>query len=148
MPIVTKPSEVSLTTTQVAALWLKTIELRNYPDEEVAIACLTTNEIAALNGTYRGKNAPTNVLTFSYPPDAAFEADARTSHDVALCLTVAQKEAVERNILLNDYIALLLAHAFLHITGLDHESSSEARQTSQKLETTILAQCGFTPLAL
>ena len=105
----------------------------------IAIRCMSSTEIQDLNAKYRDTNTPTNVLTFSYDD---------SEHDIALCMDVAKREALERNVNLIDYVALLLTHAFLHVLGMDHERSQEEDQKTLLLEKTILDQCGFIPISL
>ncbi|HSX24829.1 MAG TPA: rRNA maturation RNase YbeY [Candidatus Andersenbacteria bacterium] len=108
-------------------------------DGTVAIRCISSSEIQRLNKQYRGKDAPTNILTFSYD---------QKEHDVALCMDIAVEEAMNRNATIQDYVALLLTHAFLHVLGMDHESSAEEDQKTQMLEKNILQECGFSPISL
>lgn len=121
-------------------MWKAALSLAKFPDEEVALACVGIEEITRLNERYRNKNAPTNVLTFSYGDDA--------EHEIALCMEVAEHEATERNIALRDYVALLVVHALLHVCGIDHEHSEEESLRMQALEREILVLCGFVPQAL
>ncbi len=121
-------------------MWKSATTLTAFPDEEVAMECVSIEEITRLNVQYRNKDAPTNVLTFSYGSDA--------EHDIALCMDVATEEAKERGITLRDYVALLVAHAFLHVCGVDHEESEEEALHMQTLERKILLSSGFVPQAL
>lgn len=127
-----------LTDQEVERLWKYTREATSFADDEVTVRCVSEVEIKGLNRQYRQQAKPTNVLTFSYDNE----------HDVALCLPVAEQEAMEREVALRDYVALLLVHAFLHATGMDHEESPAAESETQELEKKILAQTGFTEFAL
>lgn len=145
---VTSQDEVGpLSLTDVTHLWEATRALQSFPDEEVGVRVVDATESRALNNRYRRKDSPTNVLTFSYPADPALP-DTKPQHDVALCLEVATQEAAERGAALRDYVALLLAHAFLHVTGLDHEHSPEVAAQTERLETEIVQRAGFTPHSL
>lgn len=108
-------------------------------DGMVHIQCVSKKEIQEMNKKYREKDAPTNVLTFSYD---------EMDHDVALCMDVANKEADERGVSINNYVALLLVHAFLHVLGMDHEKSVEEEDATIALEQKILSECGFNPASL
>lgn len=123
----------------VESLWQSVIAHRKFSDDSVGIACVNSEEMKALNNQYRGKDKPTNVLTFSY---------GESEHDVVVCLEVAQNEARVREVELDQYVALLLVHAFIHVTGLDHEHSAEDAHTSEELETVIMQEVGYTPIAL
>lgn len=135
-----------LTISEVERLWQATIHYRQMADAPVAVRCVLPEEMRMLNNQYRGKDRPTNVLTFSYPPTSEMEMES--GHDIALCLDVAQAEAKERQASLPDYTALLLVHAFLHASGMDHERSAEEAQATTVAEKEILQQAGFQPVSL
>jgi probable rRNA maturation factor len=69
-------------------------------------------------------------------------------HDVALCLSVAEREAAERQVPVRDYAAVLLVHAFLHACGLDHERSEAEAEKMAEAERSALQRCGFTAVGL
>ena len=122
MPILLKNEDFPLSAQKVNALWQATIQYRSFFDEDVAGQCVASEEIRHLNKTYRGHDVVTNVLTFTYESDPKeFPQILTSEHDVVICLSVAEKEARERNVRYDDYIALLLTHAFLHVTGMDHD---------------------------
>ncbi len=155
MPTFVQCDDLPVTPAEVEMLWQETCTLHNYPDANVAIRCVSPTEIQQLNKQYRGTNAATNVLTFSYGTADAWptipdenNAASATHHDVALCLPVAEAEAAARSASLRDYVALLLVHGFLHIVGLDHERSGAEEQTTRTHEATILSAGGFQSTAL
>lgn len=133
MPVFVQCNGFPLSDEEVAGLWWETVALRQYPDELVTVCCVTEREIKRLNKQYRGREEATNVLTFSYDGE----------HDIALCLAVAKREAQEGNVSLRDYGAWLLAHAFLHVTGLDHEWSDDEAVAVRQAEVDILKAAGF-----
>lgn len=140
MPLSLQSQQFPLTHTESENLWQHVRSATNVPDEDVALQVVDIEEITRLNKQYRKKDAPTNVLTFSYNTEG--------EHDIALCIEIATKEARERDIALRDYVALLLVHALLHATGIDHEESEEESMRMQALERDILLSCGFVPQAL
>jgi probable rRNA maturation factor len=93
-------------------------------------------ELQALNNRFRGKDAPTNVLSF---PAVAGEADALG--DIALALSVCVREAAEQRKPLAHHLQHLTAHGVLHLLGYDHESEAEAEVMEAK-ERDILAALG------
>ena len=148
MPIFLYADDVfSLTQQEVEELWSQTLKKTTSADEVVAVQCVSEEEIQRLNARYRKKDAPTNVLTFSYP-DAENETSDTEEHDIALCMSVAKREAKERGATLRDYVALLLVHAFLHAVGMDHEESQEQARATIAFEQDILRASGFTPISL
>ena len=129
-----------LTVHELDNLWQCARVLFTMPDDDVAMRCVTRKEIQSLNNKYRNKDAPTNILTFSY--------DAEGDHDIAICLEVARVEALERAIPLRDYVALLVVHGLLHVCGMDHEESEKSSIAMKEREREILRACGFVSQAL
>lgn len=138
MPISLQDGDFPLPRKDVSRLWRETIAYRNFTDDQVNIKCVSLEEIRTLNKHYRRKDKPTNVLTFSYEDE----------HDVVLCLPLAEAEASGRGVKLRDYAALLLVHAFLHATGMDHEQSEEEARQTGAAEQKILQAAGFSADAL
>ncbi|MEX1112222.1 MAG: rRNA maturation RNase YbeY [Candidatus Andersenbacteria bacterium] len=138
MPV-TLHCKLPLSTEEVSTLWLAVIRDQSKEDSEVAVSCASKEEIKQLNMKYRGKDKATNVLTFSYDEQ---------HHDIAICLSVAQSESKAREMTDRDYVALLLVHAFLHATGLDHEVSSDAQVAMEQAEKNVLTECGFSAASL
>lgn len=93
-------------------------------------------DLQALNARFRGKDAPTNVLSF---PGAG--RDAGALGDIALALGVCAREAAEQGKPLADHLQHLTAHGVLHLLGYDHESEAEADVMEAK-ERDILAALG------
>ena len=88
-----------------------------------------------LNARFRGKDAPTNVLSFQ----AAQGGEALG--DIALALGVCVREAAEQGKPLAHHLQHLTAHGVLHLLGYDHESDAEAAIMEAK-ERDILAGLG------
>lgn len=132
MPV-TLDGQLPVSQEEAERLWQAVRQQRSVTDDIITVRVVTKEESQRLKREYKKIDEPTNVLTFSYD----------TEHDIALCLEVAEEEAQERGILLRDYVAWLLAHAFLHATGLDHEVSEEAAQSMTALERVILREGGY-----
>ena len=129
---------------RVVDLWNVVGEKRNFSDDSVVVKCVDEIEMRRLNLKFRDKDRPTNVLTFSYPGIDSEDGDSGLpSHDIAICLAVAKKEATEHGIDIIDYVAMLLVHAFLHATGMDHEISVNEASEMNELELLILSEAGF-----
>lgn len=117
------------------------------PDRhEISLLACDDARIAALNAEFRGKPAPTNVLSwpaFDGPlPDVADEQDERRFlGDLALAYETCAREAAEAGIPLPDHAAHLVVHGVLHLLGYDHEMEDEA-DAMEGFETKILASLG------
>lgn len=139
------PNDFPLTSFEVAGLWKATCKQQEFVDDQVNIECVSEDEIRKLNEQYRDTPGSTNVLTFSYPP---LQTESPGEHDISMCLAVAKRESQQRSLSLRDYVALLLVHAFLHATGLDHEESGEAAAHMRAAEAAILQSSGFKSISL
>ena len=87
---------------------------------EVGVLVCDDATIRALNRQYRGKDRPTDVLSF--PAGAAAGDDVPYLGDVAISLEAARRQAAERRVPVERELALLLLHAVIHLSGYDHEA--------------------------
>src|SRR5690349_20386163 len=81
--------------------------------------CIVTGdaELRRLNKQFRGKDAPTDVLSFP-------SGTANPIGDLAISLACARRQAREYGHTIDDEIRILMLHGVLHLTGLDHETDS------------------------
>ena len=120
-------------------LWVNTALEKNnttIDNGEISIRIVTLEESAELNKTYRHKEGPTNVLSFSYDPSDFF------TGDLAICADLVKKEATEQHKPMTAHWAHLIIHGTLHLMGHDHEDPIEAT-TMESLEIQIMATLGF-----
>ena len=87
----------------------------------VTIVLSSDPEVKTLNQTYRGKNKPTNVLSFPY------ETEPVVMGDLVICPSVVAKEASEQNKPLDAHYAHLTVHGMLHLQGWDHDNDEDAQ---------------------
>jgi len=106
---------------------------------EIAILLTDDAEMSELNRTWRGKDAPTNVLSFP-AGDAAGEDGALG--DIVIAYETTQREAKETGITLSDHAGHLVVHGVLHLLGFDHLNDGEAEKM-EDLETKALASLGI-----
>lgn len=114
-------------------------------DAEVTIRIVDDEESQQLNHTYRGKNKPTNVLSFPFehPIDLPPDAELSLLGDLVICLPQVQREAAEQGKPVAHHWAHLVIHGLLHLQGHDHETDEEA-QIMENLEIALLEQLGIT----
>jgi probable rRNA maturation factor len=108
-------------------------------DAELAVRVVDGEECRRLNATYRGKDAPTNVLSF--PADLPPGVDLPLLGDIVICAPLVATEADEQHKALADHWAHLTVHGVLHLLGHDHRTDEEAA-AMEALETRILAGLG------
>jgi|SRR5690554_1250648 len=104
---------------------------------ELTIRSVDTEESQMLNATYRGKDKPTNVLSF--PFDADIPLPVRLLGDLVICVPVMTDEAIQQGKSVIDHWAHLIVHGTLHLLGYDHIDEEEADHM-ERLEIEILAQ--------
>lgn len=107
------------------------------PKGESFAALFTSDDaVKALNTQWRGKDMPTNVLSFPAPETAG------TLGDIALAYETCAREAGEQGKSLKDHATHLLVHGLLHLLGYDHEADDDAAEM-EGLEKDILAGLGI-----
>jgi probable rRNA maturation factor len=128
-----------------AAVHESGLELRH--GAEVCVHLVGDADIQALNKQWRGRNAPTNVLSF---PAAAPEqiCAAKLLGDIFIAFETIFREAEEDGKRLADHFRHLIVHGFLHLFGYDHDVDASA-DAMEALEVRILARLGVAdPYAL
>ena len=95
--------------------------------------------VQTLNRDYRGKDKPTNVLSFPLP---AVDAPMRPMGDIVLAFETVSKESVEQHKTLEEHLTHLLIHGALHLSGYDHITDDEAAQM-EAIEIEKLKKLGF-----
>ena len=109
-------------------------------EAELTVRVVDEAESADLNGRYRGKNGPTNVLSFPFenPPGVQLP----LLGDLVICAPVVQREAAEQGKTPTAHWAHMTVHGTLHLLGYDHIEDEEAVIMEQR-EVEILEGLGF-----
>jgi probable rRNA maturation factor len=109
--------------------------------KNVTVTILLSNdaEIKTLNRDFRGKNKPTNVLSF---PDGSVEEGGTQLGDVVLAYETIAREAAAQEKTLKHHLTHLTIHGVLHLLGYDHEDETEAKRM-ESLEIKLLAAMGI-----
>lgn len=119
-----------------------------HPRLAASVLFTSDAEVRQLNADWRGKDKPTNVLSFPMLERADLLALAEKGPpqflgDIALAHETCAREAAERGIGLADHAAHLLVHGFLHLAGHDHETAPEDAAAMEALEIKALALLGL-----
>ncbi len=109
-------------------------------DQEVTIRIVDEEESQQLNHQYRGKDRPTNVLSFPFesPPGI----DLPLLGDLVICVQVVEKEAIEQHKTLTAHWAHMVIHGMLHLQGYDHILDQDA-EVMENLEKGLMQKLGF-----
>ena len=114
----------------------KLIKLEKAQFTELNILFCNDSFIKNLNFKYRGKNKPTDIITFYY------DEGKRTGliGDIMISLPTAKRQAKELGHTLGEELTILLVHGFYHLLGFDHIKDSDHKKMANK-EKKALAKC-------
>jgi probable rRNA maturation factor len=104
------------------------------------VQIVSKDEMHELNNKWRGKDRPTNVLSF--PMQSPDEVDLKILGDIALCADVINSEARQQHKPAQAHWAHMVVHGMLHLQGYDHIDEHQAEEM-EALEIRILDQLGF-----
>jgi probable rRNA maturation factor len=124
------------------ALWASAALGRGGRGRELGVCTVGEAESARLNARFRGRDKPTNVLSF---PVAQLPLAARGTPplgELVICPRVLQAEARAQDKTLRAHWAHLVVHGALHLAGYDHERAADARRMERR-EIAVLRGLGF-----
>jgi len=109
-------------------------------------------EVHSLNREWRGRDMPTNVLSFPMLERGELSGLARSKADsgppvmlgdIALAYETCAREAADKGVSLEHHAAHLIVHGLLHLAGHDHVDNDEQAEAMEACETAILAKLGI-----
>jgi probable rRNA maturation factor len=116
---------------------------------EISVRLASDEEVRVLNRDYRGKDTPTNVLSFPMVQPDLIETISENSDDgevllgdIVLAHGVCTREAEEKGISPEDHAAHLVVHGTLHLLGYDHLDDAEA-DAMEEIERRAMADLGL-----
>ena len=116
---------------------------------EVSVRLSDDAEVQTLNRDYRGKDAPTNVLSFPQVQPDLIESLANSDDgeallgDIILAYETVAREAAEKNISVADHATHLIVHGLLHLLGYDHELGDADAEAMEAMERDALGRMGL-----
>lgn len=129
-----------INTAALAAVYEQGEEFKTHA--ELSILLTSDAAIHKLNAQYRGRDKPTNVISFSGENIARAKNQSFLLGDVVLSYQTISAEAQAQSKRLNDHICHLIVHGILHLLGHDHENEEMAHEMEQK-EIKILKGMGI-----
>lgn len=134
--------EHDLPTEDQLILWAtSTLTTRTqYEEPELTIRIVDEEESQELNHEYRGKDKPTNVLSF--PFEAPAHVPIPLLGDLVICKQVVEREAIEQGKTLTAHWAHMTVHGCLHLLGYDHIDDEEAEEM-EGIERIVMAELDF-----
>ena len=122
-------------------LWANAVlKYEGLAEQEVTIRFTDEAESQSLNHEYRGKDKPTNVLSFPFEAPPGIEINFLG--DLVVCAPVISREAEEQHKDVSNHYAHMTVHGLLHLMGYDHIDDAEAEEMESK-EIDILAHLGI-----
>lgn len=116
---------------------------------EIAVRLTSDDEVHQLNAQYRGKDKPTNVLSFPMIAPDLIESLTQNSDDgevilgdIVLAHGVCAVEAEEKGFTVEQHATHLIVHGVLHLLGYDHQGDSEA-EAMESMERAALDTLGI-----
>jgi probable rRNA maturation factor len=110
--------------------------------QSVTLRIVAMAEGRKLNRQWRGKDKPTNVLSFPSGTPMAPGDEPESLGDIVICAPVIRREAADQGKTSRAHWAHMVVHGILHLLGYDHESNQDA-EVMERLERTLLARAGF-----
>lgn len=120
--------------------WSKAALRDEREQAEIVIRLVDEDEVLELNREYRGKNKPTNVLSF--PSNIPEMVNSNLLGDLVICAPVVVREAQEQGKTEEAHWAHMVVHGVLHLIGYDHQDENNAK-TMELLEGEVMAGLGF-----
>jgi probable rRNA maturation factor len=121
-------------------------------DSEMSVTFMDNLDIQTINRNYRGKDAPTDVISFGMEEkgkeelpiflDEEMETLPRNLGDIMISIEKAKEQAKAYGHSYKRELGFLAIHGFLHINGYDHQTSKEEKEMS-KLQKEILDAYGL-----
>ena len=132
--------ETGLPTAEEIEQWAAAAVQPQSDEVEMTVRIVDEAESHELNLNYRGKDRPTNVLSFPFEcPD---EVELPLLGDLVICRQVVEREAQEQDKPVMAHWAHMVVHGSLHLLGYDHIKDDEAEEM-ESLETQIMTGLGF-----
>ena len=105
---------------------------------ELSILLVGDEEMRGINAEYRGKDRPTDVISFAMGEGEFGGLNENILGDIVISLDTAKKQAIEREVSISYEVNFLLIHGILHLNGYDHERSEPERLKMEKKEREII----------
>jgi probable rRNA maturation factor len=104
---------------RVSPFCRKVLVAAGHADWEISLLLCDDARIKDLNSRYRGRNRPTDVLSFPWDESPA-SGKRRVGGDIAISLPAMRRNAASFGVAENEELKRLLIHGILHVAGMDH----------------------------
>jgi probable rRNA maturation factor len=135
-----RPKASNVPSPRAMSRWAKAALGARGAGREIAVQFVSRRQMQQLNHRFRGKDRPTNVLSF--PAASTPGVKPLPMGDVVLCPAILRQEAREQGKAETAHWAHLVVHGVLHLAGYDHEDDADARRMERR-EVSVLRSLGF-----
>lgn len=133
-------TDINLPSIEQIELWAESVLKLFETEAELTIRVVEAEESQSLNHQYRGKDKPTNVLSF--PADTHESLETKLLGDLVICVSVVAAEAKEQNKNFGEHFAHMVIHGCLHLLGYDHIEADEADEM-ESIEIEVMQALGY-----
>jgi probable rRNA maturation factor len=113
---------------------------------ELSIMLVDDEVIRQLNGSYRGKDQVTDVLSFAMSEGEFGDVNPNVLGDVVISVPTARRQASRSKREVLDQVTFLLAHGLLHLVGYDHETDEHEREMKKETGRLMKAALDASPI--
>ena len=132
--------------TEQVGKWVDAVLSYLEEDGDFSLHFISDEEMRILNREYRGKDEPTDILTFAINDGEefpSFEGEEKELGDVFISIDSMHRNADSLSVDRNEELRRLLVHGILHLRGMDHESNDFSTEPMLIEQERIMKELGF-----
>ena len=132
--------------TEQVGTWVDAVLSYLEEDGDFSLHFISDEEMRILNREYRGKDEPTDILTFAINDGEefpSFEGEEKELGDVFISIDSMHRNADSLSVDRNEELRRLLVHGILHLRGMDHESNDFSTEPMLIEQERIMKELGF-----
>lgn len=126
--------------------WISSILSYLGEDGDFSLHFISDDEMRELNSQYRGKDEPTDILTFAINDGDAFpsfEGEEKDLGDIFISIDSMNRNADSLSVDRSEELRRLLVHGILHLCGMDHSTNDFSSEPMLMKQERIMAELGF-----
>ena len=142
--IINRQKKIKIDTKKIKSNIQRILSFLGYSDFDIGILFTTNKTIKKYNKKYRGKDQPTDILSFPYhtnlKPGQKIKVknpEDKNLGDIIISLERVMSDSNEENRSFKDHLSLILAHGITHLLGHDHKTEKQYKAMRQ-FETKLL----------
>ncbi len=137
---------VTISTTELKKRIQYILSLMSDFSTEISIKFCGSEEMTSVNKYYRGKNYPTDVLSFPVSEDLPHNSSIEYLGDILICLPICYNQAIKAKQTFAAELEKMIIHGMIHLKGFDHERNKNAwivmNQLEKNIQTVLIKEMG------